>query len=208
MRVTKYPQSCLVVEVAGARLAIDPGTLVTARHDVADLGHLDAVLYTHRHHDHLDVEVVDELLAAGVTLFGNADVVELLGAQRCRLVQHGRPFTAGGVPVAPYDLPHVVMVDGSPGPPNTGFVIADTLFHPGDGIELAGLEVPAAAVAIAGPSISFHDAYRFVRQLGAEHVIPMHYDVFLADPAQFAGACDLAEVHVLADTESLELPTG
>ncbi len=208
MRITKYPQSCLVVEVEGARLAIDPGTLVTARYDVAELGPLDAVLYTHRHLDHLDVEVVDRLVAEGVALFGNADVVALLGAERCTVVEDGRPLTAGGVTVVPHDLPHVVMVDGAPGPPNTGFVIADTLFHPGDGIELAGLMVPAAAIPIAGPSISFRDAYRFVKQLGAEHVIPVHYDVFLADPGLFARACDLAEVHVLADAETIELPTA
>ena len=208
MRIIKYPQSCLVVEVEGTRLAIDPGTLVTARYDMAALGSLDAVLYTHRHHDHLDVEVVDGLLAEGVTLFGNADVVALLGAARCTLVEDGRPFAAGGVPVAPHDLPHVVMVDGSPGPPNTGFVIADTLFHPGDGIELAGLHVSAAAIPIAGPSISFRDAYRFVRQLGADHVIPVHYDVFLADPEHFARVCDLAEVHVLPDAGAIDLPTA
>jgi L-ascorbate metabolism protein UlaG (beta-lactamase superfamily) len=208
MRITKYPQSCLVVEVEGARLAIDPGTLVTARYDVAELGPLDAVLYTHRHHDHLDVEVVDRLVAQGVALFGNADVVELLGPTRCALVEDARGITVGGIPVVPHDLPHAVMVDGSPGPPNTGYVIADTLFHPGDGVELSGLTVPAAAIPIAGPSISFRDAYRFVRQLGAQHVIPIHYDVFVADPEHFARVCDLAEVHVLAATQTIELPSS
>jgi len=59
MRVTRYPESCFVVEVAGARSAIDPATLVTARHDVVELGPPDAVPSTHRHHDHLDVGVVD-----------------------------------------------------------------------------------------------------------------------------------------------------
>jgi L-ascorbate metabolism protein UlaG (beta-lactamase superfamily) len=101
MRITKYPQSCLVVEVEGARLAIDPGTLVTARYDVAELGPLDAVLYTHRHHDHLDVEVVDRLVAQGVALFGNADVVELLGPTRCALVEDARGITVGGDPRRP-----------------------------------------------------------------------------------------------------------
>jgi L-ascorbate metabolism protein UlaG (beta-lactamase superfamily) len=208
MRITKYPQSCLVVEVEGARLAIDPGTLVTARYDVADLGPLDAVLYTHRHHDHLDVEVVDRLLGDGVTLFGNEDVVALLGGARCTLVQSGRGVTVAGVPVVPHDLPHAVMVDGSPGPPNTGFVVAGTLFHPGDGVELSGLTVSAAAIPIAGPSISFRDAYRFVQQLGADHVIPIHYEVFAADPDHFARVCDLAAVHVLTDTQSIELPSA
>ncbi len=205
MRVTRFPQSCLVVETEAARIAIDPGTFVTARHELSELGALDAVLYTHRHADHLDVEVVDALRAQGAELFGNADVVALLGAQRCTQVDAGRPFAAAGVEIAPHDLPHVVMVDGSPGPPNTGYLVDGTLFHPGDGIELTGLQAPVAAIPIAGPSISFHDAYRFVRQLGAQRIVPMHYDAFVADPEHFARVCDLAAVHVLADTETLDL---
>lgn len=207
MRITKFPQSCLVVETDAARIAIDPGTFFTARYDLDALGPLDAVLYTHRHADHLDVEVVDALRERGAALFGNADVVELLGAERCTRIEAGTPFTAAGVEVAPHDLPHVVMVDGSPGPPNTGFLVDGTLFHPGDGIELTGISAPVAAVPIVGPSISFRDAYRFVQRIGAQRIVPVHYDAFVADPEHFARVCDLAEVHVLAETESLDLST-
>jgi L-ascorbate metabolism protein UlaG (beta-lactamase superfamily) len=70
------------------------------------------------------------------------------------------------------------------------------------------LTARVAAVPIAGPSISFHDAYEFVRRLGAEHVVPIHYEAFVADPTHFARVCDLAEVHVLTDGEALELPAG
>lgn len=206
MRLVRYPQSCLVVEVAGARIAIDPGTFVTARFTVADLGPLDAVLYTHRHADHLDVEVVDDLLARGTRLYGNADVTELLGSSRCTTLEDRRETTLAGVSVLPRDLPHVVLVDGSPGPPNTGFLVDGTLFHPGDGMELTGISARAAAIPISGPSISFHDAYRLVQRLGAEHVVPIHYDSFTADPTHFARVCDLAEVHVLAAGATLELP--
>lgn len=208
MRLIRFPQSCLVVEVGGARIAIDPGTFVTARFTLDDLGPLDAVLYTHRHADHLDIAVVDDLLARDTRLYGNADVTDLLGASRCTTVTDGSPLTVAGVDVLPRDLPHVVLVDGSPGPPNTGFLLDGTLFHPGDGMELTGLTAQAAAVPISGPSISFHDAYRLVRALGAAHVVPIHHDLFVADPAHFARVCDLAEVHVLADGEALELSTA
>jgi L-ascorbate metabolism protein UlaG (beta-lactamase superfamily) len=205
VQLTKYPQSCLVVEVDGTRLLVDPGTFLSARYELGDLGHLDAVLITHRHADHLDPALVAPLRDRGLELFGNADVVELVGGDTVTLVESGRGFEAAGVEVVPHDLPHVVMVDGSPGPPNTGFLIDGHLFHPGDGVELTGVSAPIVAAPIAGPSISFHRAYRFVQQLGARTVVPIHYDAFVADPEHFARVCDLAEVLVLHDGASAEV---
>jgi L-ascorbate metabolism protein UlaG (beta-lactamase superfamily) len=34
MQLTKYPQSCLIVEVESHRLLIDPGTFLSARYDL------------------------------------------------------------------------------------------------------------------------------------------------------------------------------
>lgn len=204
MKITKYPQSCIVVEQADRRILIDPGNFAVDAYDVDDFGALDAVLYTHRHADHCDPRVLDALRERGITLYGNADVCELLG-EPAVTVTDGKAFMVGDVEVVPRDLPHVEMVDGSPGPPNTGFLVGATLFHPGDGIELGGLAVEALALPIAGPSISFRRAYRFVEETGAATVVPIHYDFFIADPALFAGYCDLAEVVVLGDGETASL---
>ena len=205
MLVTKYPQSCLIVEVDGRRLLIDPGIFVSAAHTPEELGHVDAVLYTHRHPDHLDTDLADTLRERGIELFGNADVCELLGADNVTEVSDGEPFTAAGVDVLPRDLPHVELVDGSPGPPNTGFLVDGRLFHPGDGVEITGLGARALAAPISGPSISFRDAYRLVESLGAETVVPIHYDMFTADPHHFARVCDIAEVVALEPGGAVEV---
>jgi L-ascorbate metabolism protein UlaG (beta-lactamase superfamily) len=202
MQLTKYPQSCLVVEVGGHRLLIDPGTFLSAKYDLDDLGHLDGVLITHRHPDHIDPALVQGLRFHGWPLYGNADVVGLLGADLVTGVTSGTPFEVADVPVVPHDLPHVPLVDGSAGPQNTGYLIDGHLFHPGDGVELTGVRASVVAAPISGPSISFHDAYRFVAALGAETVVPIHYDSFTADPHHFARVCDLAEVLVLEDGAS------
>ena len=204
MEVTKYPQSCLVLSDGDARICIDPGNVALDRHPLDELGDLQAVLYTHRHADHVDERAVDTLLERGVELYANADVCDLLGG-RATEVTDGQTLTVAGFEVTARDLPHVPMVDGSPGPPNTGFVIDGALFHPGDAVELPGLQVRALAVPIAGPSISFREAYAFVQAVGAERVIPIHYDYFIADPDHFARVCDLAEVVVLGAGETVTL---
>jgi L-ascorbate metabolism protein UlaG (beta-lactamase superfamily) len=205
MHVIKYPQSCLVVETAGARLLVDPGVFVTAKYEPDDLGEIDAVLYTHRHADHVDPELATSLRERGVELFGNTDVCALLEDVEVTEIVDGQTFTAAGVEVRAHDLPHVELVDGSAGPPNTGYLVAGHLFHPGDGLELTGLRAPAVAAPISGPSISFRDAYRFVQQVGAERVVPIHYDLFTADPEHFARVCDIAEVVPLRDGERTEV---
>jgi L-ascorbate metabolism protein UlaG (beta-lactamase superfamily) len=206
MKVTKYPQSCLVIEKAdGGRLLVDPGNFAIDAHPIEDFGPVDAVLYTHRHPDHCDERGLEALLDRGVVAYGNADVRDLLGSQRVTEVRDGEPLAIAGFDVLPRDLPHVEMIDGSPGPPNTGFVVDGALFHPGDGIALDGLRVDALALPIAGPSISFRDAYRFVEQCGAKRAVPVHYDMFIADPHLFASRCDIADVVVLGPGESTEL---
>ncbi len=203
MRVTKFPQSCLVLEKDGARIAIDPGSITLDRHSLDELGELQAVLYTHRHADHFDERHVDALLGRGVQLYGNADVCALVDGMT--EVRDGVVQEAAGFRVEPRDLAHVPMVNGEAGPPNTGFLVDGELFHPGDGMELPDLRARVLALPIAGPSISFRDAYVFVERAGASAVVPIHYDFFVADPDLFARYCDLAEVIVLGPGQSAEL---
>lgn len=205
MRVVKHPQSCLVVEHAdGARLLIDPGNFAAAALSPADLGPIDGVLVTHRHPDHCDERLLDPLRADGVPVVANADAAAVIG-DGVRVVADGEHVEVAGVDVVAHDLPHQVMVDGAPGPPNTGFLVDGRLFHPGDGLSLEGLRTEVLALPIAGPSASFHDAYRFAVQLGASTLIPMHYAMFIADPHLFADKSGFADVRVLADGEATQL---
>jgi L-ascorbate metabolism protein UlaG (beta-lactamase superfamily) len=211
MRVTKYRQSCLVVEADnGARLLIDPGIHTTKGRELRQLGHLDAVLYTHRHPDHLDLTWVAPLLEAGIRVHGNADVVATIREHAHDIdglieVTPGRRFSVADVPVDPYDLPHMPLVDGSEGPPNLGFVLDGRLLHPGDAKDLSGLTAEVLAVPIAGPSLSPRDAYLMVEASQAAVVVPIHHHNFLEDPELFAAQCPIARVLVLGEGETAQL---
>jgi L-ascorbate metabolism protein UlaG (beta-lactamase superfamily) len=204
MRITKYPQSCLVVEVPGTgRLLIDPGGPASARHELDELLPVDAVLVTHRHPDHLDPDWAGALLDRGIELVTSSDVGELLGRDDIRLIAGGDRVEVAGIAVRAFDIAHMPMVDGTPGPPNLGFLLDDRLLHPGDGADLASLQAEVLAVPIAGPSCSYRDAYVMIETVGAAAAVPIHYDVFPGDPGLFADkAGDVADIRVLAAGES------
>jgi L-ascorbate metabolism protein UlaG (beta-lactamase superfamily) len=183
MKVTKYPQSCLLIEEEGRRLLIDPGSFVSKQFTANDLLPVDAILITHEHADHLDSSLLKSLTAQGnIPVVGNASTAEAHAGVITKVVSDRDSFDVAGFHVTVRELPHCLMLDGSPGPQNSGYVIDGVFFHPGDGISIDDLRVENAAVPIAGPDVSPKDIYGFIRQLGCKAVVPIHYDYFPNDP--------------------------
>ncbi len=235
MKITKYPQSCFVIESAGKKIMIDPGSFFAEKFSAKDFLDVSAVLLTHQHIDHLDINSLKIFAGRKIPIYGNTDVVAKLSVDGVKVneVRDREKFSVAGFEIEPVDLPHcqlpscktcgrkfpvrpcpdhknadIVLVDG---PPNTGFVINATFFHAGDGIELAGFTAKNAGVPIVGPTIDHERAWKFIRGLNAKTVIPMHYDysVFpaeLRDPKRFAKLAPKGvKVIVLNHGESTEL---
>jgi L-ascorbate metabolism protein UlaG (beta-lactamase superfamily) len=207
MKVTKYPQSCLVIEKNGKRAVIDPGSLVLPKFKVDDILPIDLILITHEHEDHADPNLIDQLLAdKPVPVVANASAKRILGDRVTDVIEDGQTIKLSGFEVKAHELPHCLMVDGSEGPQNTGFVIDKNFFHSGDGIKTSNLTVATAAIPIAGPDVSPKDVYDFIKEIGCKTVIPVHYDYFTANPSilkspYFGGI----KAIILANGESAEI---
>lgn len=206
MKVTKYPQSCLLLEKAGWRIVIDPGSFFVERFKREDLGNVQAVLYTHQHFDHYDPDLAQAFLKDNVPLYGNADVCGLIG-QSARLVESGKFFEVAGFKIEPRDIEHFTTPTMPLPPQNTGYIIDGTFLHPGDGINPSGLQVSDLGLPIGGPTAEAFVTTQaaFARAVGAKRVIPIHYDFFKADPAAFKASAQGYEVIVLAEGQSVEL---
>lgn len=186
MKVTKYPQSCLLLEKNDKRLLIDPGALVSPKYMAKDLGPVDAILITHEHSDHADPELLKSLTGKGIPVIGNQSTSDTLNNIVTQIVRDGEQFELAGFQIQARELPHCLMVDGSEGPQNTGYVVDGVFFHPGDGDSIDDLQVTTLAVPIAGPDIGPRDVFDFIKQVQCEKVVPIHYDYFPADPNFYA----------------------
>ena len=60
MKITKYANSCLLLEIDGTKILTDLGSW---NPEVPEVSDLDAVLITHEHADHFDIEKLKILLS-------------------------------------------------------------------------------------------------------------------------------------------------
>ncbi|HEX5456066.1 MAG TPA: MBL fold metallo-hydrolase [Candidatus Saccharimonadales bacterium] len=177
MKITRYEQSCMLLELDGTRILIDPGARPFAENrSVEDLGDINAIFFTHEHADHFDKDIAEKYSSQMPVYVNESTSKQMAGSPK--IIKDGDTVSVGGFQVQARELPHCLMPDGSEGPQNTGYLVNNEFFHPGDGIELPGLKVKYLALPIIGPDVSPKDAFMFVRDTGAEKAIAIHYDVF------------------------------
>lgn len=208
MKITRYEQSCMLLELDGTRILIDPGARPFAeKRKVEDLGDIDAIFFTHEHADHFDKEIAEKYSALIPVYVNDSTSKQMAGSPK--IINDGDTVSAGNFQVQARELPHCLMPDGSEGPQNTGYLINGEFFHPGDGINLDGLSVKYLALPITGPDVSARAAFQFARQVSAKKALAMHYDTFGANPdiyAMFAKRFNQPfELMVVKPGESIDL---
>ena len=126
MQVTHFGHSCVLLDTGSARLLVDPGTFSRG---FEGLTHLDAVLVTHQHPDHLDPERLPALLAANpdarlVVDIGTAGELDggRLGTTP-ETVEPGDAVRIGGATVEVLGGQHAVIHPDIPVIPNNAYLV-------------------------------------------------------------------------------------
>jgi L-ascorbate metabolism protein UlaG (beta-lactamase superfamily) len=184
MRITNLGHSCLLVEMADTRILIDPGVYSPGAAEVRDL---DAVLVSHQHPDHLDVERLPGLMTAnpGARLITDPDSARMLRDRGIEAQPHTRsPVQVGEVTVTPEGELHAIIHDEIPRISNIGVRLdapgEPSLFHPGDALDAEAGEVDVLAFPLAAPWSRGRDMTAFVRRFNAPHAVPIH-DALLSE---------------------------
>ena len=184
MRVTKFTHACLRIEHDGGVLVIDPGVFTEAE----ALDGADAVLITHEHMDHVDIEALRALKRPELTVHTHADVEAQLTDLDADVyaVAPGDTFVAAGMTVRAHGGRHAVIHADIPRIVNVGFVI-DTpdgpLYHPGDAFHVPDEEIATLFVPVSAPWLKLAEAIDFTRAVAPERAYALH-DSLLVDVGQ------------------------
>ncbi len=186
MKITRYAQSCFLIEVKGKRILIDPGYLqfndYLLKHDWANI---DILLITHKHQDHIHVDAVRQILRDDKTqLFTSKEVAKVHKEFTSNVVEEGDKisFEDFRIEVTPAFHGFLPTLKGKEVHEGLGFIIDDgdkRVYLTGDTIcfdNFRKANVVIAPVSGRGLVMGPYEAALFAKECGAELLIPCHMD--------------------------------
>lgn len=180
MKLTKFTHACVRLEKDGRVLVLDPGTFSETGQALAGAA---AVLITHEHPDHIDVDAVAGALLASqeLQLFAPAGVAAALkgqapdAAERIHAVAAGEAFEAAGFAIRSFGGQHALIHPQIPVVANVGYLVDSNVYHPGDSFAIPdGVEVQTLLVPIHAPWNKVGEVVDFVIGVRAPRAFPIH----------------------------------
>ena len=185
MQLTHFGHSCLLASFRNdgeqeATVLFDPGTFA---HGFEGITGLSAILITHQHPDHVDVERLPALLDANpqAALYADPMTANQLGGP-WRAVNVGDAFDVGHLSVRGVGGTHAVIHPEIPLIDNISYLVGDAghparLMHPGDALHVPGEPVEVLATPAAAPWMKISEAVDYLRAVAPARAVPIHQAV-------------------------------
>lgn len=175
MQLTKYTHACVRFDDGDRALVIDPGGFSEV---AAALDGADAVLITHEHFDHLDVDGVRAAAQRDprLRIWGPAPVVETLAdlGEQIVVAEAGQAFDAAGFGIRTFGSQHALIHPEIPMIPNVGYLVDDTAFHPGDSFTVPPVPVSLLLAPVNAPWSKVSEVIDYVVSVRAPRVVGIH----------------------------------
>jgi L-ascorbate metabolism protein UlaG (beta-lactamase superfamily) len=183
MKITKLAHSCLLIEEKELRILADPGGVYFTVPN--DLRKIDVVLITHEHLDHYDQEALKKLVQnnPNAKIFTNSGVGKLLSRESIQysLLEDGGSVSEKGVTIQGFGKKHAVTLEELPLVDNTGYLVSNRLFIPGDALTAPPVPVEILALPVAGPWLKLSEAVEYAKRIKPRVSFPVH-EAILKEP--------------------------
>lgn len=217
MKITKYPQSCLLIETKGKKILIDPGTLKYKEEYFAIWNRVDVILITHKHPDHCNIEAL-ERLNKNITIYSTKEVQEANKSLNIDIVKENDTLKLGDITIEVVHAIHgyqPLLKGEKEVHENVGYIIDDKenrLYATSDTICFKNeykADILCAPVTGYGVTMSAFETALYAKEVGATLVIPIHMDNS-AFPPNFDFIKEMfekyeVEYEILNNEESIEI---
>lgn len=173
MELTRLQHACMVLELDGQRLVIDPGGLTPV---LEGLGGVVAIVLTHEHADHWTDEQLTALRAGNpaARILGPSGVVAAASAHPVEAVQAGDVVEIGGFRLEFFGERHAVIHESIPVVDNVGVLVNDAVYYGGDSYTLPGRPVPVLAAPCGAPWLKIGEAMDYVLAVAPRRAFAVH----------------------------------
>lgn len=182
MRITKFGHCCMLVEEAGLRVLVDPGVY----NEFPDVSDIDVLLITHEHADHCHIDSVIKIVKENrsmeiITHQAVASLLESNGIS-ATVISDGENIERKGVLIGSRGHTHAFVHPEVQVCANTGYLVGQKLFFPGDCFHVPEDAVDVLALPVAGPWMKLSEAIDYAKAIHPRIAFPVH-DGMLKDNA-------------------------
>ena len=126
MKITKFPQSCLMIETKGKKILVDPGKIKYDSYYFSMWSKDDIILITHRHGDHCHYEELKKM--NNVPIYSTKEVKNQYPDLLIEIVKDGDIFKLDNIKIETVKAIHgynPLLKNGGEVKENVGYIIDD-----------------------------------------------------------------------------------
>lgn len=184
MKITKFPQSCVLVETKGKKILIDPGNLKYKEEYFPIWSNVDLILITHKHPDHCHAEVLEKL-GQTIKIYSTQEVQNAYQALPINVVKENDVLELDTIKIEVVHAIHgyqPLLKGGKEIDENVGYIIddgqnrlyttSDTICFPND----YKADILCVPVTGHGVTMSAFEVALYAKEVGAVLTLPIHMD--------------------------------
>jgi len=182
MKITKYPQSCFMVETNNKKILIDAGSLKYQDYFLEEWKTADFILITHKHADHIKSDVLKDI---NIPIYSTQEVQNTYPEITFNLVKENDILNLENIKIEVVKAIHgynPMLKNGGQVFENVGYIIDDgkhRFYITSDTICFNNdykADVVALPLTAHGLTMSSFEAALFAKELEAKLVLPIHMD--------------------------------